>query len=319
MKGYKHLNLVQRSEISVLKASGKKQKDIAAYVGCSVATVSRELSRNKTKTGVYNPKTAQELANERKERLGRKRVFNQQKKSFVIHAIKEDNWSAEQIVGYCRENNIPMVGKTTIYEFIHQDKKKGGDLYTYTRHKLKHRNRELYNYKEKIADKKSIDERPAIVSQKTEFGHWEIDLIVGAGNKGAILTLVEMTTKMLFMRKLKEGKKAKSLADELIDMTLPYKNYIKTITADNGNEFSDFKRIEKKLNLQFFFAHPYSSWERGLSEHTNGLVRQYIPKNTDFKDITDKEIREYQYKINNRPRKVLDFQKPKDLFYQKVI
>ena len=259
------------------------------------------------------------MANERKERFSRKRVFNQQKKSFVIHAIKEDNWSAEQIVGYCRENNIPIVGKTTIYEFIHQDKKKGGDLYTYTRHKLKYRNRELYNYKEKIADKKSIDERPAIVSQKTEFGHWEIDLIVGAGNKGAILTLVEMTTKMLFMKKLKEGKKAKSLADELIDMTLPYKNYIKTITADNGNEFSDFKRVEKKLNLQFFFAHPYSSWERGLSEHTNGLVRQYIPKNTDFKDITDKEIKEYQYKINNRPRKVLDFEKPKDLFYQKVI
>ena len=97
--------------------------------------------RNKTKTGIYNSKTAQELANERKERFSRKRVFNQQKKSFVIHAIKEDNWSAEQIVGYCRENNIPMVGKTTIYEFIHQDKKKGGDLYTYTRHKLKHRNR----------------------------------------------------------------------------------------------------------------------------------------------------------------------------------
>ena len=87
-----------------------------------------------------------------------------------------------------------------------------------------------------------------------------------------------MTTKILFMRKLKEGKKAKSLADELIDMTLPYKNYIKTITADNGNEFSDFKRIEKNLNLQFFFAHPYSPWERGLSEHTNGLVWQYIPK-----------------------------------------
>ena len=162
-------------------------------------------------------------------------------------------------------------------------------------------------------------ERPEVISQKTEFGHWEIDLIVGAGNKGAILTLVEMTTKMLFMKKLKEGKKAKSLADELIDMTLPYKYYIKTITADNGNEFSDFKRVEKKLNLQFFFAHPYSSWERGLSEHTNGLVRQYIPKNTDFKDITDKEIKEYQYKINNRPRKVLDFEKPKDLFYQKVI
>ena len=98
---------------------------------------------------------------------------------------------------------------TTIYEFIHQDKKKGGDLYTYTRHKLKHRNRELYNYKEKIADKKSIDERPEIVKQKIEFGHWEIDLIVRAGNKGAILTMVEISTKMLFMRKLKKGKMAK--------------------------------------------------------------------------------------------------------------
>ena len=151
------------------------------YVECSATTVSRELSRNKSKTGIYSPKIAQEMI----------------------------------------ENNIPMLGKTTIYEFIHQDKKKGGDLYTYTRHKLKHRNRELYNYKEKIADKKSIDERPAIVSQKTEFGHWEIDLIVGAGNKGAILTMVEISTKMLFMRKLKKGKMAKPLANELIDMMLP--------------------------------------------------------------------------------------------------
>ena len=212
-----------------------------------------------------------------------------------------------------------MVGKTTIYEFIHQDKKKGGDLYTYTRHKLKHRNRELYNYKEKIADKKSIDERPAIVSQKTEFGHWEIDLIVGAGNKGAILTMVEISTKMLFMRKLKKGKMAKPLANELIDMMLPYKHCIKTITCDNGREFSDFKRIEKKLGIQIYFAQPYCSWERGLSEHTNGLVRQYIPKETDFKDVTNQEIKKYQYKINNRPRKVLMFKKPKDLFYQKVI
>ena len=121
------------------------------------------------------------------------------------------------------------------------------------------------------------------------------------------------------MTKLKEGKKAKPLADELIDMMLPYKNCIKTITCDNGREFSDFKRIEKKLGIQIYFAHPYCSWERGLSEHTNGLVRQYIPKETDFKDITSQEIKKYQYKINNRPRKVLKFKKPKDLFYQNVI
>ncbi|EPD29112.1 hypothetical protein SAMN05444420_102171 [Capnocytophaga granulosa] len=105
---------------------------------------------------------------------------------------------------------------------------------------------------------------------------------------------------------------------QLINMMLPYKNCVKTITCDNGTEFSDFKRVEKKLDLQFFFAHPYCSCERGLSEHTNGLVRQYIPKETDFKDVTDQDIKTYQYKINDRPRKVLNFKKPKDLFYQKA-
>ena len=212
-----------------------------------------------------------------------------------------------------------MVGKTTIYNFIHQDKENGGELYKHTRHQLKHRSRALYTCKKKVEDKKSIEERPEVVSQKTEFGHWEIDLIVGAGNKGAILTMVEISTKMLFMRKLKKGKMAKPLANELINMMLPYKHCIKTITCDNGREFSDFKRIEKKLGIQIYFAHPYCSCERGLSEHTNGLVRQYIPKETDFKDVTNQEIKKYQYRINNRPRKVLMFKKPKDLFYQKVI
>ena len=145
----------------------------------------------------------------------------------------------------------------------------------------------------------------------------KIDLIVKAGNKGAILTMVEISNRVLFMRKLDLGKKAKPLADELINMMLPYKNCVKTITYDNGTEFSDFKRVEKKLDLQFFFAHPYSSCERGLSEHTNGLVRRYIPKETDFKDVTEQDIKIYQYKINNRPRKVLNFKKTKDLFYQK--
>ena len=319
MKEYKHLNLAQRSVISALKASGMKQKKIAVYAECSPSTVSRELARNKTKTGKYSPKVAQEISEECKERFRKERKFTKEMKVLVIKYISEEQWSVEQIVGYCRKNGIPIVGKTTIYKFIHQDKENGGDLYKHSRHQLKHRSRALYTCKKKVEDKKSIEERPEVVSQKTEFGHWEIDLIVGAGNKGAILTMVEISTKMLFMRKLKKGKMAKPLANELIDMMLPYKHCIKTITCDNGREFSDFKRIEKKLGIQIYFAHPYCSWERGLSEHTNGLVRQYIPKETDFKDVTNQEIKKYQYKINNRPRKVLMFKKPKDLFYQKVI
>ena len=317
MKEYKHLNLVQRSEISALKASGMKQKNIALYVKCAPSTVSRELNRNASKRGDYFAKQAQETADDRKIRFKTKRKFTTEMQELVVNFTKE-GWSVEQIVGHCRKEGIPMVGKTTIYKFIHQDKENGGDLYTYTRHKLKHRNRKGKKSKDKIKDKTSIEQRPKVVSEKTEFGHWEIDLIIGAGNKGAILTMVEINTKMLFMKKLEKGKRAKPLADELIKMMLPYKNCVKTITCDNGSEFSDFKRVEKKLGLDFYFAHPYSSWERGLSEHTNGLVRQYIPKEIDFKDVTNEEVRQIQYKINNRPRKVLKFEKPKDMFYQKA-
>ena len=141
MKEYKHLNLAQRSVISALKASGMKQKKIAVYAECNPSTVSRELSRNKTKTGKYSPKVAQEISEERKERFRKERKFTKEMKVFVIKYISEEQWSVEQIVGYCRKNRIPMVGKTTIYNFIHQDKENGDDLYKHTRHQLKHRSR----------------------------------------------------------------------------------------------------------------------------------------------------------------------------------
>ena len=170
MKEYKHLNLAQRSVISALKASRMKQKKIAVYAECSPSTVSRELARNKTKTGKYSPKVAQEISEERKERFRKERKFTKEMKVLVIKYISEEQWSVEQIVGYCRKNGIPIVGKTTIYKFIHQDKENGGDLYKHTRHQLKHRCRALYTCKKKVDDKKSIEERPEVVSQKTVLG-----------------------------------------------------------------------------------------------------------------------------------------------------
>ena len=170
MKEYKHLNLAQRLVISALKASGMKQKKIAVYAECSPSTVSRELARNKTKTGKYSPKVAQEISEERKERFRKERKFTKEMKVLVIKYISEEQWSVEQIVGYCRKNGIPIVGKTTIYKFIHQDKENGGDLYKHTRHQLKHRCRALYTCKKKVEDKKSIEERPEVVSQKTVLG-----------------------------------------------------------------------------------------------------------------------------------------------------
>ncbi|XTB53538.1 IS30 family transposase [Fusobacterium nucleatum] len=163
-----------------------------------------------------------------------------------------------------------------------------------------------------------IDRRPDIINNKERFGDWEIDTIVGAFNKGAIVTLTERTTKMLLMKYLPNGKEAKGLAKAVIDLLLPYKDFVHSITSDNGSEFASHKLISKKLGAVFYFAHPYSSWERGLNENTNGLIRQYIPKGTSFEGITDKYIKQIQYKINSRSRETLGFECPKNLFFKKA-
>ncbi len=166
-----------------------------------------------------------------------------------------------------------------------------------------------------IKDKVSIDERLAIINEKKRFGDWEIDTIVGEGNKGAIVTIVERQTGFLLMKKLPEGKAAKGLSNAVVDLLLPYKQVIHSITSDNGTEFADHKLIAKKLNADFYFAHPYSSWERGLNEYTNKLIRQYVPKKQSFDGYNDQNIKELQHKINQRPRKKLQFNNPKHIFY----
>jgi IS30 family transposase len=211
-----------------------------------------------------------------------------------------------------------MVSHERIYQFIREDKKNGGTLYKHLRHRLKHRKRPVGGKKIVIPDKVSIDLRPEVINQKERFGGWEIDTIVGPENKGAILTATERTTGFLLMKKLPKGKNAKALAKELFFLLLPYKRFVLSITSDNGIEFYEHKLIAKKLDADFFFAHPYSSWERGLNEYTNGLVRQYIPKKESFTKYNEADITTIQHKINRRPRKLLNFDSPKDNFFRKV-
>lgn len=314
---YKHLTLEQRYEIKAYLKCNKSQKFIAQQMGVSESTISRELKRNKLKRGGYNPQNAQEQANIRKERFAVNRKFTPKVAAFVEEKIRREQWSPQQIVGYCKKHEISMVSTEKIYQYIREDKEKGGDLYQYLRHKLKHRKRPVSGKKEVIKNRKPIRLRPEIVLTNQEFGHFEVDLIVGAEHKGAILTIVERKTKFLIMRKL-SGKNAKSLAKAMIYALLPYKDYVKTITSDNGLEFSEHEYISKKLSCDFYFANPYCSWERGLSENTNKLVRQYIPKGTYFEKISKEKIKEIQHKINRRPRLTLDFEEPKNLFYKFV-
>ncbi|KAA6346049.1 hypothetical protein EZS27_006419 [termite gut metagenome] len=207
-----------------------------------------------------------------------------------------------------------MVSHERIYQFIRDDKTNGGVLYKNLRHRLKHRKRAIGGKKVVIPDKVSIEQRPEIINQKQRFGDWEIDTMVGKENKGAILTATERITGFLLMKKLSKGKNAKALAKELFSLLLPYKDHVLSITSDNGTEFYEHKWIAQKLDTDYFFAHPYSSWERGLNEYTNKLIRKYIPKKEVFTNYTDKQILDIQYKLNRRPRKLLNFEEPFSMF-----
>lgn len=310
-----HLTLDQRYEIQHQREAGKSQTAIASLIGKHKSVICRELKRNTNPKGRYIARQAADVAEIRKERLRRPRKLTAQMEKEIRGNLTGHQWSPEQIKGRFAKEGLSMVSHERIYQLIRKDKKEGGELYKHTRHRLKHRKRPIGGKHIVIKDKVSIDERPAVINDKMRFGDWEIDTIVGEGNKGAIVTIVERQTGFLFMKKLPEGKAASGLATAVIELLMPYKSVIHSITSDNGTEFADHKTIAKKLNAGFFFAHPYSSWERGLNEYTNKLIRQYIPKKQTFDEYHDQHIKDIQYKINQRPRKKLQYENPKHVFY----
>jgi len=314
----KHLTKEQRYQIKAYLDCKKSQAFIAKALNVNKATICREIKRNSKKRGLYNPSFAQELAEERKERFSSNRKFTPSVEKYIRNQIEQEQWSPEQIVGYSRANNIPMVSHERIYAFLRTDKLNGGILYKQLRHKLKHRKRPISGKQNTIKDRVSIDLRSDVINNKERFGDWEIDLIIGKDRKGAIVTIVERTTAFLLMKKLPYGKNADKLASAVIDIMTPYKQFVHSITSDNGKEFAEHKKISKKLLTEFFFAHPYSSWERGLNEYTNKLIRQYIPKKAIFDNFNDLDINEIQYKINRRPRKKLNYENPKNIFFKFV-
>ena len=314
----KHLTKGQRYVIQTLHRRGISQKEIADELGVHKSTISREIKRNSTKTGKYNADTADMYASERKERFAHNRKFTPFVKATIDKYIREEQWSPEQIVGYCQQHNIEMVSVERIYQYIREDKADGGDLYKHLRHKLKHRKRPVGNSKVRIKNRISIDMRPEKANNREEFGHFEMDLVIGKDNKGAILTITERKTKQFFCRFLPHGKKANEVSKAVIQELLPFKKHVLSITTDNGSEFADHKTIAEKLNTTVYFAHPYASWEKGQIEYCNKLLRQYIPKNVIINETNTLNLNQIQMKINRRPRKNLGFQKPFELFYKFV-
>lgn len=313
---YHHLTPEQRYTIDVLLQKKISRKDISETIGVSQSTICRKLKRNSGQRG-YHHRQAQSKATDRQRRLQNYRNLTLEIRNFIRAKITGEQWSPAQISGWLREHGRPSVCVETIYAYIRADKENGGDLWRHCRHQLKHRKRQVSAPYVAVRNRTMIDERPADWDGSTP-GDFEMDTIVGKDGKGAIVTLVERNTNFTLARKLPEGKNAKALARMVITMMLPYIGKIRSITTDNGSEFAEHLRIAKRLKTKIFFAHPYSSWEKGCIEYHNRLIRQYIPKGTDFDLISDQMLKEIIIKINKRPRRKLGFSTPVNEFFKYI-
>lgn len=284
-------------------------------IGVHESTLYRELKRNKGKSG-YFANHAQVLAVERKRDGHVKKRFTPSMERYVRNKLIYYQWSPEQIVGRARLEGMDMVSHERIYQFIWKDKAYGGLLYKHLRNSLKIY-KKRYGAKDnrgRIPDKVSIDERPKEVEEKNRIGDFESDLIIGKNSQGALLTSVDRYSSFVVIEDV-GSKRSAMVAKKTINALAPFKRWICTITNDNGSEFSDHKHIAEKLECKVYFAHPYSSWERGLNEYTNKLIRQYFPKKKSLKNLDQKYIIEVMEKLNTRPRKKLGFKTPKEIFY----
>ena len=313
---YKQLTSEQRYTISVLLQNRTKQKEIAKAINVSPGTVSREIRRNSGVRGRYNWETAQANAVQTKRRKPGNHSINKEVMEEARHLLVAEQWSPERISGVLAKDG-KYISHETIYRMIRKDKAEGGTLYKHCRHKLKRRARPVGGRRISIPNRTSISERPAEVDGK-RFGDFEMDTIVGRGNHGAIVTLIERSTNMLFMRKLKKGKNAKELARTVIHLLSPFKEHVKSITTDNGTEFACHEMIGKSLGVTIYFADPYASWQKGAIENANGLIRQYVPKTETFEHVSHQQITKYSKKINIRPRKKLEFKTPHECFYEQI-
>lgn len=314
---YKQLTLKQRYQIKAFLAAGFGISSIAKDLKIHKSTVYRELKRNKSKR-CYDPEIAHQKALLKRKYSGKKKRVTPEMGRFIRDKLQQ-GWSPEQIYGYCKKHGIDMISHETIYKYISKDKKAGGTLHKYLRRGGKKRRQ--YGSLQRasnIKNRTSIEMRPEIVDQKTRIGDLEADLIIGKGQKGALLTVIDRTSRYTFA-KLLPNKTAAATAEAMIELLEPIKDIIHTVTVDNGSEFAHHEKISKELNAKVYFAHPYSSWERGANENVNGLIRQFIPKKSSFDGLTDGYVEKVVKNINQRPKKCLEFASPVDVFAERFI
>lgn len=307
---YTQLTQVERSQMSILLQEEYSVSEIANILKRNKSTLYREIKRNTGRKG-YRPKQANEKSIARRMSASKHKRLTPAISRKIIRKIKTE-WSPEQI-----SNHINYaVSHETIYQMIRDDRKNNGVLYTFLRQGNRKRRKKYGTGKTArgiLKNRVSIDERPSIVDQNIEIGHWEGDTIIGKNHKGVILSLVERKSKLTKIC-IMPDRKSERVSNMIQKLLKNEKHLIKTLTLDNGKEFACHEIFSKELNTDVYFAHPYSSWERGLNENTNGLIRQYFPNDYDFRKITKKDIAIVERKLNTRPRKTLDFKTPQEIY-----
>jgi len=312
------LTLAQRYTISGYLQAGISKHRIAILINVHPSTVFREIGRNRV-NGKYIPERADLQSQHRRKNARKFNKFSQVTWQLVEKLLRLD-FSPEQISGFLRRTEIVTISHEWIYQHLLVDKQAGGDLWRHLRwsHKKRRKRYGKKDHRGLIPNRVSIDERPEIVGQKIRIGDWEIDTATGPKHKGVIVVAVERKSKLVLIEWIPR-KQADLVAKAIIRMLKPYKNQVKTITVDNGKEFSFHQKIAKALKADVYFAHPYSAWERGLNENTIGLIRQYFPKNMSLELIDPGMIQFVQNRLNFRPRKTLGYQSPNNIFFKTVV
>jgi IS30 family transposase len=320
----KELTLADREEISRLLPLKLSFSDIASAINKSKSCISREVGRNGMNRNSYRAVLAQKHANKEKIKQGRKKKLetNNELRKVVFNWLK-NNWSPGQIaarlkVEYAERNDMRIAPETIYsYLYLHPKEKLRRELILCLRRQRKVRKKKKTNSAEKrgkIPAMTSIDDRPEEINARVIPGHWEGDLILGQWKKSALGTLTERTTRITILVPLKKTDPEtvrKAFAYEMKRLPQQLKQ---SLTYDQGKEMMQHQLFTKNTKIKVYFAHKSCPWERGTNENTNGLVRQYFPKGTDFKLISRQRIKSVQYSLNDRPRKCLGFKKPNEVF-----
>lgn len=310
---YTQLSIEERHYIEIEDKGGRSANSIAKALSRSQPTISRELGRNCGQRG-YRHKQADKMAQEKHKEKNKAVKLTEEVKSTITDYLKI-NWSPEQIAGRLKHNGIVSLHHETIYQFILSDKKKGGSLYCHLRHQGKPYRKRYGSPRNRtgIPNRVDIDERPEVANKRKRVGDWEADTIIGKGHQGAIVTLDERKSKLRLAAPLNH-KRSTPVQTAISTLLSPIKDYVKSITFDNGKEFTEHKKVAEKLSCATYFAKAYQSWQRGQNENANGLLREYFPKAMSLKNIAQNSVFQAVHKLNSRPRKCLGFKTPYEAF-----